>query len=50
MGNNSVYGDAVPVKELSERVASYVHLCTLYWWLRFVVPIHLYLLLVFLLA
>ena len=30
----SVYGDAVPVKELSERVASYVHLCTLYWWLR----------------
>ncbi|KAF3577896.1 hypothetical protein DY000_02034476 [Brassica cretica] len=30
----SVYGDAVPLKELSERVASYVHLCTLYWWLR----------------
>lgn len=22
------------MKELSERVASYVHLCTLYWWLR----------------
>lgn len=30
----SVYGEAIPVKELSERVASYVHLCTLYWWLR----------------
>lgn len=31
----SVYGEAIPVKELAERVASYVHLCTLYWWLRF---------------
>ncbi|RVW15789.1 Proteasome subunit alpha type-3 [Vitis vinifera] len=30
----SVYGEAIPVKELAERVASYVHLCTLYWWLR----------------
>lgn len=33
----SVYGEPIPVKELAERVASYVHLCTLYWWLRFVV-------------
>lgn len=32
----SVYGEPIPVKELAERVASYVHLCTLYWWLRFV--------------
>lgn len=31
----SVYGDLIPVKELADRVASYVHLCTLYWWLRF---------------
>lgn len=31
----SVYGDSIPVKELADRVASYVHLCTLYWWLRF---------------
>lgn len=30
----STYGDAILVKELAERVASYVHLCTLYWWLR----------------
>lgn len=30
-----VYGEAIPVKELADRVASYVHLCTLYWWLRF---------------
>lgn len=30
----SVYGEQIPVKELAERVASYVHLCTLYWWLR----------------
>ncbi|OAY57892.1 proteasome subunit alpha type-3 [Manihot esculenta] len=30
----SVYGEPIPVKELAERVASYVHLCTLYWWLR----------------
>ncbi|KAG8367774.1 hypothetical protein BUALT_Bualt16G0107700 [Buddleja alternifolia] len=30
----SVYGESIPVKELAERVASYVHLCTLYWWLR----------------
>ena len=30
----SVYGDSIPVKELADRVASYVHLCTLYWWLR----------------
>ncbi|XP_074368537.1 uncharacterized protein LOC141708689 isoform X1 [Apium graveolens] len=29
-----LYGDQIPVKELAERVASYVHLCTLYWWLR----------------
>ncbi|KAK6151391.1 hypothetical protein DH2020_014026 [Rehmannia glutinosa] len=29
-----VYGEPIPVKELAERVASYVHLCTLYWWLR----------------
>eukprot|EP01018_Ginkgo_biloba_P024761 Gb_03944 [translate_table: standard] len=28
------YGEPIPVKELCERVASYVHLCTLYWWLR----------------
>ncbi|KAL8146615.1 hypothetical protein AgCh_004370 [Apium graveolens] len=27
----SIYGDQISVKEL---VASYVHLCTLYWWLR----------------
>ncbi|KAF7809803.1 phosphoglycerate mutase-like protein 4 isoform X1 [Senna tora] len=25
--NGSVYGDQIPVKELAERVASYVHLC-----------------------
>ncbi|CAK9172937.1 unnamed protein product [Ilex paraguariensis] len=30
----STYGEPIPVKELTERVASYVHLCTLYWWLR----------------
>lgn len=30
-----MYGEQIPVKELAERVASYVHLCTLYWWLRF---------------
>ncbi|GLT44740.1 hypothetical protein SLA2020_186200 [Shorea laevis] len=29
-----VYGEPIPVKELAERVASYVRLCTLYWWLR----------------
>ncbi|KAK6120423.1 hypothetical protein DH2020_045837 [Rehmannia glutinosa] len=29
-----VYGEPIPVKELAQRVASYVHLCTLYWWLR----------------
>ncbi|KAG2592417.1 hypothetical protein PVAP13_5NG547300 [Panicum virgatum] len=29
-----VYGEAISVKELADRVASYVHLCTLYWWLR----------------
>ncbi|ONK61512.1 uncharacterized protein A4U43_C08F30700 [Asparagus officinalis] len=28
------YGEPMPVKELADRVASYVHLCTLYWWLR----------------
>ncbi|KAH7679234.1 Proteasome endopeptidase complex protein [Dioscorea alata] len=27
-----VYGEPIPVKELAECVASYVHLCTLYWW------------------
>lgn len=31
----SVYGEPIPIKELADRVASYVHLCTLYWWLRF---------------
>jgi len=31
----SVYGEPIPVKELADRVASYVHLCTLYWWLRY---------------
>lgn len=35
-----VYGEAIPVKELAERVASYVHLCTLYWWLRLI--LHLF--------
>ncbi|KAF2291767.1 hypothetical protein GH714_035522 [Hevea brasiliensis] len=30
----SVYGEPIPVNELAGRVASYVHLCTLYWWLR----------------
>ncbi|KAL6009796.1 Phosphoprotein associated with glycosphingolipid-enriched microdomains 1 [Asimina triloba] len=30
----SVYGEPIPVKELADRVAGYVHLCTLYWWLR----------------
>ncbi|XVF47185.1 hypothetical protein PTKIN_Ptkin03bG0088800 [Pterospermum kingtungense] len=30
----SVYGEPIPVSELAQRVASYVHLCTLYWWLR----------------
>ncbi|KAL9229347.1 hypothetical protein vseg_004824 [Gypsophila vaccaria] len=30
----STYGEPIPVKELAERVASYVHLSTLYWWLR----------------
>ncbi|WVZ68464.1 hypothetical protein U9M48_017399 [Paspalum notatum var. saurae] len=29
-----VYGEPISVKELADRVASYVHLCTLYWWLR----------------
>lgn len=29
-----VYGEPIPIKELADRVASYVHLCTLYWWLR----------------
>eukprot|EP00249_Psilotum_nudum_P005537 c18979_g1_i1 orf=343-924(+) len=28
------YGEGIPIKDLCERVASYVHLCTLYWWLR----------------
>ncbi|KAJ7541643.1 hypothetical protein O6H91_10G068300 [Diphasiastrum complanatum] len=28
------YGDEIPIKELCDRVASYVHLSTLYWWLR----------------
>lgn len=28
------YGEEIPIKELCDRVASYVHLCTLYWWLR----------------
>lgn len=31
----STYGEPIPIKELADRVASYVHLCTLYWWLRF---------------
>ncbi|XVF04911.1 hypothetical protein REPUB_Repub05bG0125600 [Reevesia pubescens] len=30
----SVYGEPIPVKELADRVASYVHLCTLYRWLQ----------------
>ncbi|KAD3338650.1 hypothetical protein E3N88_34171 [Mikania micrantha] len=30
----STYGEPIPIKELADRVASYVHLCTLYWWLR----------------
>ncbi|KAL8197770.1 hypothetical protein R6Q57_024211 [Mikania cordata] len=30
----STYGEPIPIKELAHRVASYVHLCTLYWWLR----------------
>ncbi|CAM6048318.1 unnamed protein product [Sphagnum compactum] len=30
----SFYGEDVPIKELSNRVAHYSHLCTLYWWLR----------------
>ncbi|KAL1163862.1 hypothetical protein V6Z11_A06G032000 [Gossypium hirsutum] len=30
----SVYGEPIPVKELAERVARNVHVCTLYWWLR----------------
>ncbi|QHO17628.1 Proteasome subunit alpha [Arachis hypogaea] len=29
MSLRSVYGEPIPVKELAERVASYVHLCTL---------------------
>ncbi|XP_062231723.1 proteasome subunit alpha type-3-like [Phragmites australis] len=29
-----VYGQTMPVKELADRVASYVHPGTLYWWLR----------------
>ncbi|XP_078441161.1 20S proteasome alpha subunit G1 [Wolffia australiana] len=29
-----IYGEPIPIKELADRVASYVHLCTLYWWLR----------------
>ncbi|BFI22152.1 20S proteasome subunit alpha 7 [Marchantia polymorpha subsp. ruderalis] len=28
------YGEELPTKELCDRVAYYVHLCTLYWWLR----------------
>lgn len=31
---DSVYGDPIPVKELADRMDSYVHLCTLYGWLR----------------
>ncbi len=31
----SFYGEDIPIKELCDRVAHYVHLCTLYWWLRF---------------
>ncbi len=31
----SFYGEDVPIKELSNCVAHYSHLCTLYWWLRF---------------
>jgi hypothetical protein len=31
----SFYGEDIPIKELCDRVARYVHLCTLYWWLRF---------------
>ncbi|EFJ26434.1 hypothetical protein SELMODRAFT_270930 [Selaginella moellendorffii] len=30
----SFYGEEIPTSHLCERVASYVHLCTLYWWLR----------------
>ncbi|CAK9204995.1 unnamed protein product [Sphagnum jensenii] len=30
----SFYGEDIPIKELCDRVAHYVHLCTLYWWLR----------------
>ncbi|KAH9549112.1 hypothetical protein CY35_10G002800, partial [Sphagnum magellanicum] len=30
----SFYGEDVPIKELSNCVAHYSHLCTLYWWLR----------------
>lgn len=51
----SVYGEPIPVKELADRVASYVHLCTLYWWLRFdetnpVVSIHFYFFLIIILG
>ncbi|GBG70095.1 hypothetical protein CBR_g5726 [Chara braunii] len=30
----SFYGDQIPGKILCDRVASYTHLCTLYWWIR----------------
>eukprot|EP00850_Spirogloea_muscicola_P017234 SM000146S00954 [mRNA] locus=s146:121896:124517:+ [translate_table: standard] len=30
----SFYGDPIPLKVLCERVAGYVHLSTLYWWMR----------------
>ncbi|XP_039126996.1 proteasome subunit alpha type-3-like [Dioscorea cayenensis subsp. rotundata] len=36
-----VYGEPIPVKELTERVTSYVHLCTLYWWLEVMIGMDL---------
>eukprot|EP00271_Cylindrocystis_brebissonii_P014592 TRINITY_DN35990_c0_g1_i1.p1 TRINITY_DN35990_c0_g1~~TRINITY_DN35990_c0_g1_i1.p1 ORF type:complete len:252 (+),score=47.98 TRINITY_DN35990_c0_g1_i1:143-898(+) len=33
-GYKSQYGDPIPIKVLCDRLASYVHLFTLYWWTR----------------
>jgi hypothetical protein len=34
ISSHSFYGEEIPVGELSDRVAHYAHLNTLYWWLR----------------
>ncbi len=32
--NRSVYGDAIPGHVLADRIASYVHIFNLYWYVR----------------